>query len=204
MGAARAQIGGLGRRFWLAAAILLAAAGLLVAFRTAIEPRDLVAWLIERRAFTERNLVVSAAAYFALYVAFAALSLPGAWAMSVAGGALFGPWFGVPLVSLSSTTGATVAMLAARYLFRDAVAERFPAFRPAGRSRRRRRRGALAFRGAADAGHSLLRGQPRGRAHDDACHDLRVRHADRRLAVRDPLCARRRRGPRRFVGPPIS
>ena len=128
MGAARTQIGGLGRRFWLAAAILLAAAGLLVAFRTAIEPRDLVAWLIERRAFTERNLVVSAAAYFALYVAFAALSLPGAWAMSVAGGALFGPWFGVPLVSVSSTTGATAAMLAARYLFRDAVAERFPPF----------------------------------------------------------------------------
>ncbi len=48
--------------------------------------------------------------------------------MSVAGGTLFGVWLGIPLVALSSTAGATVAMLAARYLFRDIVAARFPAF----------------------------------------------------------------------------
>ena len=92
------------------------------------EPRDLASWLVGRRAFVERNFVVSAVAYFAVYVAFAALSLPGAWTISVAGGALFGPWLGVPLVSLSSTAGATVAMLASRYLFRGAVERRFPDF----------------------------------------------------------------------------
>ena len=116
------------RRGWLAAAALVAFAGLLIAFRTSVAPRDLAAWLVERRALVDQHLAASAAAYFALYVAFAALSLPGAWAMSAAGGALFGPWPGAPLVSLSSTAGATVAMLAARYLFRDAVAARFPGF----------------------------------------------------------------------------
>ncbi len=116
------------RRLWVAAAALIALASILIALRLLLEPRDLAAWIVGRRAFVDQNLAVSAAAYFALYVAFAALSLPGAWAMSVAGGALFGPWLGAPLVSLSSTVGATVAMLAARYLFRDAVAKRFPGF----------------------------------------------------------------------------
>ena len=129
METAHSQIGTPGRRrLWLVAAALVAIAALLVALRMTIQPRDLAAWLIDRRTFVDQNLAVSAAAYFALYVAFAALSLPGAWTMSVAGGALFGPWLGAPLVSLSSTAGATVAMLAARYLFRDAVANRFPDF----------------------------------------------------------------------------
>ena len=46
----------------------------------------------------------------------------------MAGGGLFGPWLGIPLVSLASTAGATLAMLAARYLAREAVAARFPDF----------------------------------------------------------------------------
>ena len=112
---------------WLAAAAVIAASA-LAASPMGAAPRDLAAWLVERRAYVDHNLALSAAAYAALYVAFAALSLPGVWAMSVAGGALFGPWLGAPLVSLSSTAGATVAMLVARYLIRDAVAARFPEF----------------------------------------------------------------------------
>ncbi len=128
-GTARERIHDTGRlRLWLAAAALVAVVGLAVAFRTTVAPSEIAAWIVERRAFVERNLALSGAFYFAAYVAFAALSLPGAWAMSVAGGALFGAWLGAPLVSLSSTVGATVAMLAARYLFRDAVAVRFPDF----------------------------------------------------------------------------
>lgn len=63
--------------------------------------------------------------YALTYIVMAALSLPGAAVMSLAGGALFGFWLGVPLVLLSATIGATLAFWAARYLFRDAVSRRF-------------------------------------------------------------------------------
>lgn len=63
--------------------------------------------------------------YSISYVAMAALSLPGAGMMSLAGGALFGFWIGVPIVLLSATLGATLAFLAARYLFRDWVEHYF-------------------------------------------------------------------------------
>jgi pyruvate/2-oxoglutarate dehydrogenase complex dihydrolipoamide dehydrogenase (E3) component/uncharacterized membrane protein YdjX (TVP38/TMEM64 family) len=85
-------------------------------------------WLDAQRGFVAARPITAAALYALGYVAFAALSLPGAWAVSVAGGALFGPWTGPALVSLSSTTGATLAMLTARYLFHDAVVARFPEF----------------------------------------------------------------------------
>jgi pyruvate/2-oxoglutarate dehydrogenase complex dihydrolipoamide dehydrogenase (E3) component/uncharacterized membrane protein YdjX (TVP38/TMEM64 family) len=118
-----------GRRIIWGVVILAAiAAGVVVGFGQGFDPRRVAASLIGARAFVGAHPIAAALGFAALYVAFAALSLPGAWTMSVAGGALFGPWLGVLLVSLSSTAGATVAMLAARYLFRDAVAERFPAF----------------------------------------------------------------------------
>lgn len=59
--------------------------------------------------------------YSISYIVMAALSLPGAGVMSLAGGALFGFWVGVPIVLLSATLGATLAFLAARYLFRNWV-----------------------------------------------------------------------------------
>lgn len=63
--------------------------------------------------------------YALIYVVMAALSLPGAAVMSLAGGAVLGFWVGVPVVLLSATMGATLAFLAARYLFRDMVQRRF-------------------------------------------------------------------------------
>lgn len=63
--------------------------------------------------------------YSMSYIAMAALSLPGASVMSLAGGALFGFWVGVPIVLLSATLGATLAFLVARYLFRDWVERHF-------------------------------------------------------------------------------
>ena len=110
--------------FALAAlAVVLALAWL---WRANFDPQAALTWLAAQRAWISAYEVEAALGYFAAYVAFAALSLPGAWIMSVAGGALFGPWAGPPLVSLSSTSGATLAMLASRYLFREAVAARFP------------------------------------------------------------------------------
>jgi uncharacterized membrane protein YdjX (TVP38/TMEM64 family) len=63
--------------------------------------------------------------YFLCYVAMAALSLPGATVMGLAGGAVFGFWTATVAVSFASTLGATLAFLMSRYLFRDFVQSRF-------------------------------------------------------------------------------
>jgi uncharacterized membrane protein YdjX (TVP38/TMEM64 family) len=66
--------------------------------------------------------------YFRVYVAVTALSLPGAAIMTLlAGGAIFGLWVGTLVVSFASSIGATLAMLAARYVLRDSVKARFGA-----------------------------------------------------------------------------
>ncbi|MGD9833807.1 MAG: FAD-dependent oxidoreductase [Piscinibacter sp.] len=65
--------------------------------------------------------------YFAIYVAATALSLPGAVILTLAGGAIFGLAVGTLVVSFASSVGATLAFLAARYLLRDGVRERFGA-----------------------------------------------------------------------------
>ncbi|MDV7271194.1 FAD-dependent oxidoreductase [Thioclava sp. A2] len=64
------------------------------------------------------------AAFFAVYVASAALSLPFAVWLTLLGAALFGFWQGLLLVSFASSIGAGLAFLAARYLMRDWVAGR--------------------------------------------------------------------------------
>ena len=75
-------------------------------------------------AFREARPFVAAIAYFVLYVAVAALSLPGAAVLTLAAGAVFGLLWGTVLVSFASSLGATLAFLAARFLFRDAVQSR--------------------------------------------------------------------------------
>ncbi len=65
------------------------------------------------------------ALYMAVYILTAALSLPGAAVLTIAGGAIFGLWIGTLIVSFSSTIGATLAFLLSRYLFRDYVQKRY-------------------------------------------------------------------------------
>ena len=69
--------------------------------------------------------VLVPAAYFVIYIIVTALSLPGAAIMTLAGGALFGLWQGLLLVSFASSIGATLAFLVARFLLRDTVERRF-------------------------------------------------------------------------------
>ena len=76
------------------------------------------------QALRADNAFGLALAYFGLYVGTTALSLPGALILTLAGGALFGWLQGVLLVSFASSLGATLAFLAARFLFRDAVVRR--------------------------------------------------------------------------------
>ena len=74
--------------------------------------------------YAQRPVLV-AASFFAAYVAVTGLSLPGAAIMTLAAGAGFGLVYGTALVSLASSIGATLAMLAARYLARDSIQKRF-------------------------------------------------------------------------------
>jgi uncharacterized membrane protein YdjX (TVP38/TMEM64 family) len=71
------------------------------------------------------HLLVVALVYCGAYVAFTALSMPAAGAMSLLAGALFDRWLGIPLASLSSTVGGSLGFLASRYLFHDWVRLRF-------------------------------------------------------------------------------
>jgi uncharacterized membrane protein YdjX (TVP38/TMEM64 family) len=66
-------------------------------------------------------------AYFIIYVLAAAMALPAAAVLTLAGGALFGLWTGTVVVSFASTIGATAAFIVARYLLRDWVQGRFGA-----------------------------------------------------------------------------
>src|SRR6056297_1734825 len=63
--------------------------------------------------------------YFVLYILVTALSLPGAAVMTLAGGALFGFWPALIVVSFASTIGATLAFLVSRFLLRDWVQGKF-------------------------------------------------------------------------------
>lgn len=65
------------------------------------------------------------ALFFAVYLAVASLSLPGAAILTLTGGAVLGFGWGLLLASFASTLGATVSFLMARFVLRDAVHERF-------------------------------------------------------------------------------
>lgn len=74
--------------------------------------------------FNEQNSQLTMAAYFFIYIIMAACSLPGAALLTLVGGGVFGFTKGIILVSFSSTIGATLAFLAARYLLRDWVQQK--------------------------------------------------------------------------------
>ncbi len=75
--------------------------------------------------YTTENKAVAITGFFLLYVAVAALSLPGAAIMTLAGGAIFGFLTGLIVVSFASTVGATLAFLFSRFMFRDVVQSKF-------------------------------------------------------------------------------
>ena len=103
----------------LVAAALLSGVGHYLTVDTLKARRTELAALLEHRP------LLLMAGYFLLYVTMAALSIPGAAVMTLAGGAVFGFLRGVVLVSFASVLGAVVAFLGSRYLFRDWVRHRF-------------------------------------------------------------------------------
>ncbi len=68
--------------------------------------------------------LATAGLFFVVYVAAAALSIPGALILTLAAGAMFGLGWGLLLVSFASSLGALLAFLVARYLLRDAIQAR--------------------------------------------------------------------------------
>jgi len=75
--------------------------------------------------YYDANTALTLAVYFGLYVAVAALSLPGATVMTLAGGAVFGLATGLLVISFASTIGATLAFLISRFVLRDFVQTKF-------------------------------------------------------------------------------
>ncbi|SFL96295.1 FAD-dependent oxidoreductase [Marinobacter zhejiangensis] len=75
-------------------------------------------WILAHR-------VLALSSFVLIYIAVTALSLPGAAILTLAGGAFFGNLYGLAAVSLASTVGASLAFLAARFLFRDTLRERY-------------------------------------------------------------------------------
>jgi uncharacterized membrane protein YdjX (TVP38/TMEM64 family) len=75
--------------------------------------------------YRSNHPVMAVAIYALIYIAVTGLSLPGAAILTLAGGAVFGLLWGTVIVSFASTIGATLAFLAARFLFRDVVKMRF-------------------------------------------------------------------------------
>ena len=81
---------------------------------------------IEQTSEFQQQHPIWAGVIFSLsYILLAGLSLPGSGVMSFLAGALFGLLWGVVIVSFSSVSGACIAFLLSRYLFRGSVQKRF-------------------------------------------------------------------------------
>lgn len=97
------------------------AALLMVASRHGVNLETLKASRQVLLADVAAHPLAAAAGFFGVYVLATAVSLPIATVLTLAGGALFGVVEGTLLVSFASTSGATLAMLVSRFLFRDFV-----------------------------------------------------------------------------------
>lgn len=75
--------------------------------------------------FRDNHAILAIALYGLIYIAVTGLSLPGATILTLAGGAVFGLFWGTVIVSFASTIGATLAFLAARFLFKDSIQAKF-------------------------------------------------------------------------------
>jgi uncharacterized membrane protein YdjX (TVP38/TMEM64 family) len=63
--------------------------------------------------------------YIFLYMAVVALSIPGATAVTLTGGFLFGPFLSVLYINIGATAGATILFMAARYFFGEMIQKKY-------------------------------------------------------------------------------
>lgn len=76
-------------------------------------------------AYHQAQPLMTSLFYGLLYVVITGFSLPGAVILTLAGGALFGLFWGTVIVSFASTIGAVLAFWAARFYFREPLELRF-------------------------------------------------------------------------------
>jgi len=94
----------------IAAAALIALAWSQVTFEQVLSRED------QLRAFCDQKPLVAFSAAFLIYTAATGLSLPAAAGLTLATAWLFGFWPALVLVSFASTSGASLAFLASRWL----------------------------------------------------------------------------------------
>ncbi len=75
--------------------------------------------------FKQQNPLETVLYYAVIYIVFCTLALPGAPILTLAGGAMFGLFWGGVLISFTSTLGATLAFLVSRNVFREPLKKRF-------------------------------------------------------------------------------
>lgn len=95
------------------AGVLVMATGLYreVSLETLVRHRAAI------NAFVAGHPLAALAGFVALYIAVAALSIPGGAVMTVSGGLLFGPLIGTLGTFIGATTGASIIFLIARSAF---------------------------------------------------------------------------------------
>lgn len=111
------------------AAVFLVVAGIILVaymqFGDLLSLESLAKQEGELRAFQAENPFLVFGVAFLVYVLATGFSLPGAAILTLAYGWYFGFGPGLLLVSFASTAGATMAFLLSRFLFRDAIQNRF-------------------------------------------------------------------------------
>ena len=76
-------------------------------------------------AFITENYLIATLSYVAIYTVVVALSLPGAFLMTLAGGFFFGALVGASLAVAGATIGAILIFLFARSIFGENALDRF-------------------------------------------------------------------------------
>ncbi len=117
--------GGVALRLCVAVAVLALVAWGYSQYGDQLTLQNLARYESSFRQFQHEHPWLIYAIAFGAYVAVAGLSLPGAAAMTLLMGWLFGMARGVVLVSFASTAGASLAFLLSRYLLRGTIQHRF-------------------------------------------------------------------------------
>ncbi|MFO0810587.1 MAG: TVP38/TMEM64 family protein [Gemmataceae bacterium] len=104
-------------------AFALLLAGVVAFYASGLHERLNWDWLRTHRdtakAWVDANPLIAAVTYAVTYIVVTGLSIPVGWVLTVAGGMLFGLLWGSVLASFAAAAGATLALMACRYIFRD-------------------------------------------------------------------------------------
>ena len=112
-------------RWGVLGVVVSVAVVLYMQFSDALSLENLEQQEAQLRDFQSRSPWLVYAVSLLIYITITGLSLPGAAPLTMLFGWYFGVLQGVLLVSFASTTGATLAFLLSRFLFRNSVQNRF-------------------------------------------------------------------------------